>query len=157
MQDLRLDVAPLPRQVINSLRQMGQMPFNPPNVRGWMGGRSWINSSTLGARRRLVQTLFSTLNEAALNADEEIELAAARAEGRSHFTFSPENLQDYQNATPREAAERLVRTFLPVRTESPYTETLAKFIASATSSEAFLERTHTALVTLLQAPEYQLC
>ena len=29
---------------------MGQVPFQPPNVRGWPGGRMWINTSTLLAR-----------------------------------------------------------------------------------------------------------
>lgn len=157
VQDLSLDVAPLPRQVINVLRQMGQMPLNPPNVRGWVGGRTWINSSTLGARRQLVQTLFSPLNEAALNADEEIEVVAARAEGRDHFTFSSERLRDYQRTPPREAAERLVRTFLPVPAESLYADTLAKFITGKTPSETSLDHTRNALVTLLESPEYQLC
>nr|MCU0794147.1 DUF1800 domain-containing protein [Opitutaceae bacterium] len=50
IQDLQLDVAPLSRQVLGSLRQMGQTLFNPPNVRGWVGGRQWINSATLGSR-----------------------------------------------------------------------------------------------------------
>jgi len=157
VQDLNLDVAPLPRQVINVLRQMGQMPLNPPNVRGWVGGRSWINSSTLGARRQLVQALFSPINEANLNADEEIELVGARAEGRDHFTFSTERLRDYQTATPREAAVRLVRTFLPVPAESVYADTLTKFVAGKKPQETSLDHTRTALVTLLESPEYQLC
>ena len=33
-----------------ALKQMGQVPFQPPNVRGWPGGRMWINTSTLLAR-----------------------------------------------------------------------------------------------------------
>jgi uncharacterized protein (DUF1800 family) len=32
------------------LMQMGQAPFFPPNVKGWPGGRSWINTSTLFVR-----------------------------------------------------------------------------------------------------------
>lgn len=157
VQDLNLDISPLPRQVINVLRQMGQMPLNPPNVRGWVGGRTWINSSTLGARRQLVQTLFSPINEDALNADEEIDLVAARAEGRDHFTFSIDRLRDYQTAPPREVAERLVRTFLPVSDESVYTEMLTKFVVGKKATETSLDRTRTALVTLLESPEYQLC
>lgn len=35
------------------LSQLGQVPFAPPNVRGWEGGRSWINSSTLVLRYNL--------------------------------------------------------------------------------------------------------
>ena len=34
----------------NSLQQMGQIPLMPPNVKGWPGGRMWINTSTLFVR-----------------------------------------------------------------------------------------------------------
>jgi hypothetical protein len=36
--------------VQSALNQMGQLPFMPPNVRGWPGGRMWINTSTLFIR-----------------------------------------------------------------------------------------------------------
>jgi uncharacterized protein (DUF1800 family) len=32
------------------LMQMGQAPFFPPNVKGWPGGRAWINTSTMFVR-----------------------------------------------------------------------------------------------------------
>src|SRR5581483_4128909 len=86
VQDFGLDVAPLPRLTLNPLRQMGQWLFYPPNVRGWVGGRNWINSATLTARRQLVEQLFSPLNENALNADEQIEILAARSNGADKFT-----------------------------------------------------------------------
>ena len=34
-----------------ALNQMGQVPFFPPNVKGWPGGRAWINTSTLFVRQ----------------------------------------------------------------------------------------------------------
>jgi hypothetical protein len=34
----------------SALNQMGQLPLMPPNVRGWPGGRMWINTSTLFVR-----------------------------------------------------------------------------------------------------------
>jgi hypothetical protein len=34
-----------------ALDQMGQLPLMPPNVKGWPGGRSWINTSTLFVRQ----------------------------------------------------------------------------------------------------------
>jgi uncharacterized protein (DUF1800 family) len=36
-----------PQVTINALRQLGQVPFAPPNVKGWDGGRAWITTSTL--------------------------------------------------------------------------------------------------------------
>ena len=41
---------PAPRVVLGSLKQMGQVPLEPPNVKGWPGGRLWINTSTLFVR-----------------------------------------------------------------------------------------------------------
>ena len=36
---------------------MGQNLFAPPNVKGWPGGESWINSSTLLARKQFLDRL----------------------------------------------------------------------------------------------------
>ena len=41
---------PQERTLLGPLNQMGQVPFSPPNVRGWPGGRMWINTSTLFVR-----------------------------------------------------------------------------------------------------------
>jgi len=56
--------------VINAaLNQMGQVPFEPPNVKGWPGGRMWINTSTLFVRYNTAVWLaggsgqFATMNQ----------------------------------------------------------------------------------------------
>jgi uncharacterized protein (DUF1800 family) len=46
---LGLDMPPQ-RAMVAALTQMGQVPFLPPNVRGWVGGRTWINTSTVFVR-----------------------------------------------------------------------------------------------------------
>jgi uncharacterized protein (DUF1800 family) len=38
---------------INALRQLGQVPFSPPSVKGWDGGHAWITTSTLLTRYNL--------------------------------------------------------------------------------------------------------
>lgn len=38
---------------INALRQLGQVPFVPPSVKGWDGGKAWITTSTLLFRYNL--------------------------------------------------------------------------------------------------------
>ena len=45
------------QQLANELGELGQMLFYPPNVKGWNGGRTWINSSTLLARDNLVRRI----------------------------------------------------------------------------------------------------
>src|SRR5439155_22815945 len=104
VQDLQLDVAPLPRLTLNPLRQMGQWPFYPPNVRGWVGGRNWINSATLASRRQLVESLFAPIDENNLNATEQIELLAARTNGITRFTVDDESLIEWVKLEPARAA-----------------------------------------------------
>src|SRR5690606_19847848 len=40
-------------------RLMDQVLCHPPNVAGWPGGRSWIDSSTLLFRMRLPQIIYA--------------------------------------------------------------------------------------------------
>jgi uncharacterized protein (DUF1800 family) len=46
-------------QLSKRLGQIGQGLFFPPNVKGWDGGRTWINSSTLLGRANLIRELMS--------------------------------------------------------------------------------------------------
>jgi uncharacterized protein (DUF1800 family) len=159
LQDLDLHVAPVPRLVVNALRQMGQTLYQPPNVRGWVGGRLWINSSTLSARRQIVQALFSPFNDANLNADELVEIAAARAEGRARFVVEPESLRDYAALEPAQAADRFIDYLLPVKPDASVRDALRDFLAAddAATRRTRADRVRNAAVTLLQSPEYQLC
>jgi len=57
----QLEVAPgsaLPFAVASS--GMGQNLFSPPNVKGWPGGETWINSNTLLARKQFLDRLART-------------------------------------------------------------------------------------------------
>ncbi len=42
------------------MREVGQGLFHPPNVKGWDGGRTWVNSSTLLGRANLVRDLMNS-------------------------------------------------------------------------------------------------
>ena len=45
-------------RVAQGLEEIGQAVFYPPNVKGWDGGRAWINTSTLLGRSNLVGELL---------------------------------------------------------------------------------------------------
>ena len=45
-------------ELSKGLGSLGQQLFFPPNVKGWDGGRTWINSSTLLARTNLMHRLL---------------------------------------------------------------------------------------------------
>lgn len=156
-QDLGLSVAPLPRPLIGSLRAMGQMPFDPPNVRGWVGGRSWINSATLAARRQLIRALLTPINEDNLNADERQELAAAYADGISNFTLDQARLAAWAKLPPADRARELVRDHLPGQTGTELERQIAAFLERSAQHSQAEATTRAALATLLESPGYQLC
>jgi uncharacterized protein (DUF1800 family) len=49
----RVDQKPL----ISKVEAMGQQLFAPPNVKGWPGGKNWLNTSTVLARANFAQQL----------------------------------------------------------------------------------------------------
>jgi uncharacterized protein (DUF1800 family) len=58
------------------LGEMGQIPFEPPNVAGWPGGESWLNSATIFARLNLINQLTGGI-EPGRNARQRQERQAA--------------------------------------------------------------------------------
>ncbi|MBL9216890.1 MAG: DUF1800 domain-containing protein [Opitutaceae bacterium] len=157
LQDLDLSVAPLPRQLIGSLRSMGQTPYDPPNVRGWVGGRSWINSATLAARRQVIQALLHPLNEDQLNGDEQIELAAAYADGVTNFTLDETRLAQWAKLPPADRARELVHRHVPGLAGTELERQLTRFLERSARHTAAEAATRAGLATLLESPNYQLC
>jgi len=157
VQDLQLSVVPLPRQLLGALRSMGQMPFDPPNVRGWVGGRSWINSATLAVRRQLISALLAPINEEALNGDEQIELAAAYADGVTNFTLDQSQLAQWARLPAAERAHELVRRYVPSLAGTVLEREVAAFLERSTQHSQAAAATRDALATLLESPDYQLC
>ncbi|MDR0354048.1 MAG: DUF1800 domain-containing protein [Opitutaceae bacterium] len=159
LQDLRLDVTPAPRLTVAPLRQMGLHLYNPPNVRGWVGGRSWINSATLGARRQFAQSLFTPIDEKKINADEKAEFDAARAAGNGRFTVNNRTLQRFVDMPPEQIADIFLREFLPVKVSPGYRESIIRHLAGDGNQQParVLARIRDTAITLLQSPEYQLC
>ena len=158
VQDLKLDVAPLPRLTLNPLRQMGQWLYYPPNVRGWVGGRQWINSATLAARRQLVENLFAPVDENGLNADELIDLVAARTNGSANFSVADDPFLEIAKLDAASATENLLGRWLAQPVAPEFRDSVRQFLtATGASQPQRVRRLRRAAVTLLQSSEYQLC
>jgi uncharacterized protein (DUF1800 family) len=158
VQDLGLDVTPIPRFVVNPLRQMGQVLYQPPNVRGWVGGRNWIDSATLAARRALTEQLFTPIDESKLNADEQEDLVAARIQGQERFTVTAEGLSAWSGLAPGECVARLSQALLPAPPTPAFRAALQEYLAAGPSDPASrAHRLRRTIATLIESPEYQLC
>ncbi len=69
--------APNLRPFVLASALLGQNVFTPPNVKGWPGGETWINSASLLGRKQLIDRLFR--NEDKLDvAMRDIDAMAAR-------------------------------------------------------------------------------
>jgi len=55
-----LDASTNLQKLATQLGDLGQMLFYPPNVKGWSGGKTWIDTSTLLGRINLVRTIVAS-------------------------------------------------------------------------------------------------
>jgi len=155
-QDLRLDVAPFEARVLRSMATMGQAFYNPPNVRGWLYGEHWINSTTISARRQLVDYLFASLNEKKLNGNEQRDLEAARKADRGDFLVTKERLQKVLSLAPDDLATHFTTYFITAPSRATYLEALQSILGD-TQDEGAAKRVRYAIIALLQSPAYNLC
>jgi uncharacterized protein (DUF1800 family) len=72
------------------MRTLGENLFAAPNVKGWPGGTTWINSSTLLARKQFVEQLFRATEAAPMRASRPVNAAfAASGEAIGMHAQSP--------------------------------------------------------------------
>ncbi|MCA1824583.1 MAG: DUF1800 family protein [Mycobacteriales bacterium] len=55
-----LDVRADDQSLLDPLQRMGQVPFAPPNVGGWAGGKSWLSPATMLGRYEAGLRVYST-------------------------------------------------------------------------------------------------
>lgn len=127
---------------------MGQNIFYPPSVKGWDGGRSWINTSTLFVRQNLMVYLLTGRRPDAYPWESD----------GSTFDATPliDHLRNGESIDARQAVTYLLR-FILVREPLPQrVDELIRFVKDCggiDSNNALI-----ALLSLITAmPEYQLC
>ena len=146
-----------------ALRQMGQVPFNPPSVKGWDGGKAWISTSTLLTRYNLAGNLLGTapLHPAAPVLDEEGAPLPELAAGPSVPTEKPD-LQKLAPPALRADPEALVGSLASrLYHGAPGSRQKANFVAylqQAAPSGNVSDATVAELLHLMMStPYFQLC
>lgn len=155
-QDLHLDVIPFEAKLIQSLRAMGQNFYNPPNVRGWLYGQNWINSTTISARRQVVDYLFTPLDEERLNGNDQRTLQQVQASGRDNFLVTDKRLQQVLEVPAEELAGHFAKYFITAPSRSGYLPVLESVLSDRSHSNP-TEAVRNAMIALLQSPAYNLC
>ena len=154
-QDLSLDVSPFENLVYQNLKSMGQEPFNPPNVRGWLGGKNWINSSTFAARRQQVQQMFNPTNTRNLTADLQGKLLAAQQAGHGEITMDNTRLQKLADKSDEEIASALLNYYLAGEATEAYRADILDYMKNNQGQR--IELVRDVVVALFQSPSYHLC
>ena len=147
-------------------RVLGQLLFYPPNVAGWPGGKSWIDSSSLMTRLRIPQ-LINDEDELTIRPKTDDDMTGGREEmtpagGKKGYGKAgrPINaniewtayLKNYEKV-PREALVASLQSSL-LQVKPAFTPDLIKGFADSSSRESFIK---TATIQIMSTPEYQLC
>jgi uncharacterized protein (DUF1800 family) len=130
-----------------ALEQLGQSLFQPPNVRGWEGGRTWISSSTLVLRYNLAGYLVGS------------------SDPQARFLFGPRKIDpvDVGRIAPpplREQSEAFASSLLARlfgTSPSPRLRGLAMAAIQEAGRPVTDADTRSILQRLMSTPEYQLC
>ncbi|RYY50222.1 MAG: DUF1800 domain-containing protein [Chitinophagaceae bacterium] len=145
---------------------LGQILFYPPNVAGWPGGRTWIDSSTLMVRLQLPQVLAAkeSINVTAKN-DDDVNMGMVKEEqlrinrNKAYVSKGASAVIDwipvnkvFEKTEREKLAQKVADTLLQTGSRVPAT-LLDNYIAKD-SRESFIR---TAVIQLMATPEYQLC
>jgi len=135
---------PPPQMLQNVLRQMGQMPFNPPNVKGWPGGHAWINAATLFVR---YNTCVALVGGNVPGRPERPDRGDAKT--RLKAKFKPDGADTAQQVVDYWIAKLIQR---PI--EAPKRQVLVDSLGSSPGDEFSIRKMVQLIVSM---PEYQLC
>jgi len=134
-------------------KNLGQTLFNPPNVAGWAGGKSWIDNSTLMLRLSLPQAIFAATE---INLKEKGSLEGKGKGGKLKKLNASANLQPLMNMLERKdkaVVANQLGAYLLAHKVPQHTSDLEKF-TDKKSTETFLK---SLTMRMMMLPEYQLC
>ncbi|MGZ8549101.1 MAG: DUF1800 domain-containing protein [Chitinophagaceae bacterium] len=155
-------------------RLLGQMLFYPPNVAGWTGGKTWIDSSTLMMRMRIPQLINDgdEMNISPKDDDDQMMgrpaepgmndspvLAKSKA-GKPGKGAKPINADIdwnlYVNHFENTQREKLINNIAGIllQTKTAVGGDIIKAYSDETGRDSFIK---SATIQIMSTPEYQLC
>jgi uncharacterized protein (DUF1800 family) len=141
-------------------KSLNQVLFNPPNVAGWPGGNSWIDTSTLLFRLKLSELIFkgSELEFSYKNSDNVAEMGSKKNYNNSALSKNLKSDIDIkplkESLTDKdydEIFETLTEFLIPVDIKDKHN--LIRNYCDESNREDFIEST---LYQLISLPEFQL-
>lgn len=165
IQTSKLLETPLPSPIIaqNAMRQMGEILFAPPNVKGWDGGKAWINTSTLLFRYNFANYLINGDAIVPMNAQQRIKgadpgygKAATLAEQIKRDPIDVSKLAPVElREKPRELVDLISRRLFQAPAPQKEAETFVQYLEARkpdTSDETMRGLLH----LMMSTPQFQL-
>jgi hypothetical protein len=163
---------PLPQRVlVGYLDAMGQQLFAPPNVKGWPGARSWLNTSTLLQRDNFAAALaagvlwaYAPPGPAPASALAETPRDPSRPAVHSGkcepppLAFDPARVIHEEGVSrPEDVARVLLDLYLPGGVRPEARARLVAFVAEGGPAGADVDqRVRETVAAVMSMPEYQL-
>ena len=155
--------------LFNMQRILGQQLLYPPNVAGWPGGKSWIDSSTLMMRMRIPQMfndkdelnispkqdddqMMGRKNDGSANVPSK-EAAGRRVYGSVNAKIDWKVYLGKYESIQRDGLLKAIKGHL-LQATNPTIDNTVKATIDSSSREAYIK---SATVQLMSTPEYQLC
>lgn len=159
-----LDAAPpAPIAAQNAMRQMGQILFAPPNVKGWDGGKEWVSTSTLLFRDNFANYLINGDAILPPNAPQQ------RQGGDVGFRRNAQIAQQIKRdpidigkliptgirTKPREVVDLLAKRFYPTRPGDKEIDTFVKYLETR-GADATDTTLRELIHLMMSTPQFQL-
>ncbi len=151
-------------------KALGQLLFYPPNVAGWPGGKSWIDSSTLLLRLRIPQllkdddTFYLTAKQ-----DDDVQMGVsdrfsnvksgnAKALGNDEFRLRANiDWASFVNEFADVKKDHLFTILKTTLLQAPFASVSQNSVQQITDSATRNSYIQTTAIALMSTPEYQMC
>jgi hypothetical protein len=155
-----------PRALVSDVGAMGQELFTPPNVKGWPGGKSWLNTATVLARNNFAQRVaFGLMERVNEGFEVGLEVAPAPPGGaqppREVEPPEPPPERDvvarFEVTEPEPTVDSLVEVLLQGGISQTARAKLTAYVAEGRPADKALNRrVREAAHAVMTMPEYQL-
>lgn len=138
-------------------RLLGQVLFYPPNVAGWPGGKSWIDSSSLMMRMR-IPLLINDIDELNMvpKSDDDQQMGQGANTQRMQKLLQADidwnsYIKEFESVERKNLLDQIQQTLL--QTKVDYPASLIQDFSDGSGRESFIK---TATIKIMSTPEYQM-
>lgn len=140
------------KQLLQLQRLLGQTLLDPPNVAGWKGGKSWIDSNTIALRLRLPSLILNNAYISTVTQNQPDTLDTIRKErlyGKKNKRFSADTNWSYFEKHFKDVPTNAIANHIIACNLNEGVKTYLDTLKKSSKQEYCIQ--------LMSLPEYQMC